>query len=139
MSPSGETLRVRCRNFPGLVSSTTIDWFFKWPDEALKKVSEFFLQDESSIPNQFRDPISSHMVLAHTSVMEKAEKYKEELRRYYYVTPKNYLDFIANYRQLLRSNFKKSDLSIRRLGGGLAKLEDAATAVDKMSAELAAA
>ena len=41
MSPSGETLRVRCRNFPGLVSSTTIDWFFKWPDEALKKVSAY--------------------------------------------------------------------------------------------------
>jgi len=27
MSPAGETLRKRCRNFPGLVSSTGINWF----------------------------------------------------------------------------------------------------------------
>ena len=53
MSPSGETLRVRCRNFPGLVSCTTIDWFFKWPDEALKTVSAFFLKDEAA---NFPDP-----------------------------------------------------------------------------------
>jgi len=31
MSPAGDTLRLRCRNFPGLVSSTNIDWFFPWP------------------------------------------------------------------------------------------------------------
>ena len=44
MSPSGETLRRRCRNFPGLVSNTVIDWFFPWPEEALYKVAEYFLQ-----------------------------------------------------------------------------------------------
>ena len=31
MSPAGDTLRVRCRNFPGLISNTSIDWFFQWP------------------------------------------------------------------------------------------------------------
>jgi dynein heavy chain len=28
MSPAGDTLRVRCRNFPGLISNTSVDWFF---------------------------------------------------------------------------------------------------------------
>jgi len=28
MSPAGDTLRIRCRNFPGLVSNTGINWFF---------------------------------------------------------------------------------------------------------------
>lgn len=31
MSPAGDTLRIRCRNFPGLISNTSIDWFFSWP------------------------------------------------------------------------------------------------------------
>lgn len=31
MSPAGDTLRIRCRNFPGLISNTSIDWFFPWP------------------------------------------------------------------------------------------------------------
>mmetsp|Transcript_39360 Transcript_39360/g.37804 ORF Transcript_39360/g.37804 Transcript_39360/m.37804 type:complete len:250 (+) Transcript_39360:3850-4599(+) len=39
MSPAGDTLRIRCRNFPGLVSSTNIDWFFPWPEEALSAVA----------------------------------------------------------------------------------------------------
>lgn len=45
MSPAGENLRVRCRNFPGLVSSTNINWFFSWPEEALKSVAEFYLDE----------------------------------------------------------------------------------------------
>ena len=45
MSPAGESLRVRCRNFPGLVSNTNIDWFFPWPEEALSDVATYFLKD----------------------------------------------------------------------------------------------
>lgn len=30
MSPSGSKLRLRCRNFPGLVSNAVIDWFFPY-------------------------------------------------------------------------------------------------------------
>jgi len=38
-SPAGDQLRNRCRNFPGLVSNTTIDWFFEWPEDALEDVA----------------------------------------------------------------------------------------------------
>jgi dynein heavy chain len=44
MSPAGDTLRLRCRNFPGLVSNTSIDWFFPWPAEALEDVANYFLK-----------------------------------------------------------------------------------------------
>lgn len=33
MSPVGEALRTRCRNFPGLVNNTVIDWFEAWPEQ----------------------------------------------------------------------------------------------------------
>ena len=44
MSPSGSKLRLRCRNFPGLVSNAVIDWFFPWPADALQKVVLNFMQ-----------------------------------------------------------------------------------------------
>ncbi|GMI47335.1 hypothetical protein TrCOL_g3071 [Triparma columacea] len=136
MSPSGEKLRVRCRNFPGLISACMIDWFFAWPEDALEKVASFFLAEEGNIKDEFREEVVKHMVLTHQSVTSKAGEFREVLRRHYFVTPKNYLDFIANYRELLQQNIKKIDISIKRLDGGLTKLIDAAEAVDRMKVEL---
>jgi dynein heavy chain len=44
-SPIGESLRIRMRQFPSLVSCTTIDWLNPWPDEALLSVAKIFLED----------------------------------------------------------------------------------------------
>lgn len=48
MNPSGDTLRSRCRNYPGLVNSTTIDWMFPWPHQALHAVANVVLRDVST-------------------------------------------------------------------------------------------
>jgi dynein heavy chain len=135
MSPSGDTLRRRCRNFPGLVSNTVIDWFFAWPEDALERVAEFFLREES-LPDDKRGEIVRHMVHVHTSVVTASKRFEAELRRHNYVTPKNYLDFIANYRSQLTSQRGKISTRVRRLEGGLTKLTEASTAVDIMSVEL---
>jgi len=45
MSPVGDTLRVRCRQFPSLINCCTLDWFAKWPEDALLFVSSEFLKD----------------------------------------------------------------------------------------------
>ena len=58
MSPSGDALRTRCRNFPGLVSSCVIDWFFPWPTDALTKVADYFLAEES-LPEEHHKNIES--------------------------------------------------------------------------------
>ena len=31
MSPVGDALRIRCRNFNALINCCTVDWFMKWP------------------------------------------------------------------------------------------------------------
>jgi len=136
MSPSGDKLRIRCRNFPGLVSNCVIDWFFSWPEDALKKVATFLLGDVM-LPDEHRDNIIAHLVKSHTTVIEKSTAYKVEQRRFYYVTPKNYLDLISNYRNQLNINRKKNGSSITRLEGGLTKLVEAAEAVSRMQVELA--
>ena len=46
MSPVGDTLRTRCRNFPGLVNNAIIDWFMPWPEQALFAVATSFLSKE---------------------------------------------------------------------------------------------
>lgn len=135
MSPSGDKLRVRCRSFPGLVSASVIDWFQPWPADALQKVAEYFLQDEQ-LPDELRETIVGHLVFTHQSVVGFSERFADEMRRYYYVTPANYLDFIANYRTELKENNRTIEGSVKRLEGGLTKLIEAADAVDQMQIEL---
>jgi len=45
MSPVGDDLRIRCRKFPSLVNCCTLDWFSRWPEEALLFVSRAFLKN----------------------------------------------------------------------------------------------
>eukprot|EP00644_Phytophthora_capsici_P007267 jgi/Phyca11/16825/fgenesh1_pg.PHYCAscaffold_22_\ len=77
-----------------------------------------------------------HVILAMSPSVRVAHQFGEELRRHYYVTPKNYLDFISNYRLQLKENKAKVTASIARLKGGLTKLVEAAQAVDVMQVEL---
>ena len=53
---------------------------------------------EEDLTEQDRKSIVSHMVMVHESVRAASTRFHEQLRRYNYVTPKNYLDFIHNYR-----------------------------------------
>ena len=59
MSPVGETLRVRCRSFPGMVNNTVIDWFVPWPEQALLSVAGVFLAEED-LPDDARRRSSAH-------------------------------------------------------------------------------
>jgi len=135
MSPVGETLRVRCRSFPGMVNNSVIDWFVPWPEQALLSVAGVFLAEED-LPNEVRTGIVNHMVMVHTDAMERSAVFEQQLKRYNYVTPKNYLDFISNYRGVLKDERRKVDQLIGRLDGGLSKLVQAATEVDAMSEKL---
>jgi len=38
-SPVGEKLRNRCRMFPSIINCCAIDWFDKWPEDALLSVA----------------------------------------------------------------------------------------------------
>eukprot|EP01135_Chromosphaera_perkinsii_P009070 Nk52_evm1s1607 gene=Nk52_evmTU1s1607 len=124
MSPTGETLRKRCRDFPGLVNNTTVDWFTPWPEEALLAVADVFI-GEGLVPEEFRPDIVSHVVACHLSISVYSQTFLETLRRINYLTPKHYLDYLKNYSELLKSRREHNQQQSRRLGSGLTKLIEA--------------
>jgi len=137
MSPVGDDLRRRCRNFPGMVNNTVIDWFQPWPAEALRSVADKFLSDVD-LPESLRSSVTLHMMAVHQSVLDASVDFELQLRRHNYVTPKNYLTFIATYKRELTNNRTRNHELVERLDGGLKKLIQAAKDVAVMQQELAA-
>ncbi|XP_025789014.1 dynein heavy chain 10, axonemal [Puma concolor] len=137
MSPVGDTLRTRCRNFPGLVNNTGIDWFMPWPPQALHAVAKSFLGTNPMIPVENIDGVVEHVVLVHQSVGEFSKRFLQKLRRSNYVTPKNYLDFINTYSKLLDEKTQCNIAQCKRLEGGLDKLKEATIQLDELNQKLA--
>ncbi|MGH0158836.1 UNVERIFIED_CONTAM: hypothetical protein FKN15_061612 [Acipenser sinensis] len=137
MSPVGDTLRTRCRNFPGLVNNTGIDWFLPWPPQALHAVAQSFLGDNQMIPSQHTDSVIGHVCMVHDSVGNFSKKFQQKLRRSNYVTPKNYLDFISTYTKLLDDKDQYILAQCKRLEGGLDKLKEASLQLADLNLKLA--
>ncbi|XP_039416979.1 dynein heavy chain 10, axonemal isoform X2 [Corvus cornix cornix] len=137
MSPVGEDLRTWCRNFPGLVNNTGIDWFLPWPAQALCAVAQSFLGKNKRIPPESSKAVIDHIVMVHESVGDFSKKFLEKLRRRNHVTPKNYLDFINTYAKLLEEKNEFILAQCKRLDGGLVKLKEAAVQLAELNIKLA--
>ena len=141
MSPVGDTLRTRCRNFPGLVNNTVIDWYMPWPEQALKAVAHRFLSKDHSetaalIPDEHHAAVVAHVVHVHQSISVFSADFYTTLRRINFVTPKNYLDFLKSYLDLLGEKDKFVLAQCDRLAGGVNKIAEATVQLDALNAQL---
>lgn len=136
MSPSGDALRNRCRNFPGLVGSTSIDWVFPWPEQALFAVARRFLADHPAIIAEHRDAVVNHVVHVHKSLVFYSLQFLQKLRRKNFVTPKHYLDYIATYLKLMDEKNSFIAAQCNRLAEGIAKIDEAAEQIDVLSQQV---
>ncbi|KAL7391500.1 hypothetical protein ABVT39_010104 [Epinephelus coioides] len=137
MSPVGDTLRTRCRNFPGLMNNTVIDWFLPWPPQALLAVAQSFLGECPMIPEAHCAAVIEHVCMVHSSVGDYSKLFQQKLRRCNFVTPKNYLDFISTYSNLLEEKDQYILAQCKRLEGGLDKLKEASEQLAELNVKLA--
>jgi dynein heavy chain len=138
MSPVGEPFRNYLRMFPSLVNCTTIDWFSDWPEDALHEVAIKYLDDVDLESDLMKKHLSTMFVTVHTSVLEASHKMRNELKRFNYVTPINYLELVNGYRDLLNEKRQSIGNAATKLRNGLSKLDDTKLSVEKISIELEA-
>ncbi|KAJ4429793.1 hypothetical protein ANN_21997 [Periplaneta americana] len=109
--------RNRIRQYPALVNCTTIDWFKDWPKEALLEVANKYLADVNFLETigdkkitlgefeyaaaqeKLRTSVALIFATIHDSVSKYSRKMLTELKRHNYVTPINYLELVAGYKQ----------------------------------------
>lgn len=139
-SPVGDTFRIRARRFPGLVNCTVIDQFHPWPRDALISVAERSLDN---VPSEYLDlgseakkNLAMHMAEEHLSVAKMSEHYLETQRRYNYVTPKSFLEFLNFFDRLLIYKQSQLQSKIDRFKNGLATLQNTTSDVTKLQETL---
>ncbi len=134
MQPVGEAFRRRLRNFPALVNCTTIDWFQSWPNEALTSTaSNFFLQNfEHETDAELREGLVNVAVEIHIKVQSATNDYYQELRRYFYVTPTQYLQLLSTFQRIYNQQKEKVRIQIDRYETGVDKIVATEKDVDAM-------
>nr|XP_046220993.1 dynein axonemal heavy chain 12 [Oncorhynchus gorbuscha] len=134
-SPIGEAFRNRLRQFPSLINCCTIDWFQPWPEEALERVANKFLESLEMSEHE-RQEVMPICKTFHTSAIQLSHKFLSELGRHNYVTPTSYLELIAAFRQLLTQKRDMVMKAKKRYTNGLDKLAFAESQVSEMKKEL---
>uniref|UniRef100_H2ZRC8 AAA+ ATPase domain-containing protein n=1 Tax=Ciona savignyi TaxID=51511 RepID=H2ZRC8_CIOSA len=144
-SPVGEKFQNRALKFPALISGCTMDWFLRWPRDALIQVAQYFLENTkgSIVQVGFKPMLGSSPklfcieFLSQDIVAEKCVEYFERYRRACHVTPKSYLSFLAGYKTIYKSKLDDISVLSSRMKTGLLKLVEAEKSVNELSKELA--
>ncbi|KAF2754571.1 cytoplasmic dynein-like protein 1 heavy chain 1 [Pseudovirgaria hyperparasitica] len=143
MNPPEEGLSSKAATSPALFNRCVLNWFGDWSDQALYQVgSELTLSVDldranfnapDSIPVAYRDlnlppshreAVVNAMVYVHHSLHHFNDRLKKQQNRSTFLTPRHFLDFVAQYVKLY--NEKREDLEEqqRHLNVGLEKLRE---------------
>ncbi|XP_024940596.1 dynein heavy chain 8, axonemal [Cephus cinctus] len=132
-SPVGEKFRSRSLKFPGLISGCTMNWFTRWPKDALCAVSEHFLGHYKVICSpEIKQQLIQVMGDVQDDVGDTCVDYYNRFRRQTFVTPKSFLSFIDGYKVIYKQRLDNINTMAFRMSNGLSKLVDAAAQVDEL-------
>ncbi|KAK4872624.1 hypothetical protein RN001_014653 [Aquatica leii] len=136
MSPVGDAFRRRCRMFPSLVNCCSIDWFSKWPEEALLSVAENSLRELGK--PELVEKIALMCVNMHKTVEDMTERFYNEMKRHFYTTPSSYLELLKLYQTMLDVKKQLIQKTSDRIENGLHKIYETNDVIDTMKEELSA-
>ncbi|KAL8732460.1 MAG: hypothetical protein Q9166_002673 [cf. Caloplaca sp. 2 TL-2023] len=156
MNPPNDGLSSRAATSPALFNRCVLNWFGDWSDQALFQVASelthsvdldqpnFIAPDSIPIafkdlplPASHRDSVVNSMVYVHQSMRRFNQRLERQQGRVTYLTPRHFLDFVAQYVRLFSEKREELEEQQRHLNNGLEKLRDTVDKVRDLRASLA--
>jgi len=154
MNPSNPDFSNRTASSPALFNRCVIDWFGDWSEEGLFQVAKEFTKtmelSEAGFSEKVRkdwnkgDDVEDikHNILVgsivrmHNSVREINTKLAKSAKRYNFITPRDFLDFIRHFVELHAEKKEELQEQQHHLNVGLAKLKETEDEVKNLQASL---
>ena len=156
MNPPQEGLSSKAATSPALFNRCVLNWMGDWSDQALFQVGyeltqsldldkPDFIAPESlpiayrdlALPASHRDTIVNAMVYVHQSINKINARLEKQQGTITYLTPRQYLDFVAHFGKLFQEKREDLEDQQRHLNVGLDKLRDTVDKVRDLRASLA--
>ena len=119
------------------MANCTIDWFLRWPRDALVAVADHFLSSFNIVcTDSIKKQLVQCMGSVHDGVAEYCSQYFQKYRRSTHVTPKSYLSFLNDYKEIYSHKLNEIESMAKRMNDGLTRLVEAEKAVIVMKEEL---
>ncbi|KAK1752146.1 dynein heavy chain, cytoplasmic [Echria macrotheca] len=156
MNPPEDGLSSKAATSPALFNRCVLNWFGDWSDQALFQVAHELTHSVDldrpnyaapdsipvayrglTLPPSHREAVVNSMVHIHYSLQRFNEKLVKQQGKVTFLTPRHFLDFVAQYVKLY--NEKREDLEEqqRHLNVGLEKLRDTVDKVRDLRVSLA--
>lgn len=133
MSPVGDRLRFRCRQFPALIDCCSINWFDDWESEAVENVSVRILES-TEIP--MINDVAHLLRYIHEFGVEISQDFMRATGRKCFITPKNALDNVELVNQLYAMRGGRIQRLRNVLVSGSFKLEETSKLVAQLKVDL---
>ena len=156
MNPPEDGLSSKAATSPALFNRCVLNWFGDWSDQALFQVgseltqsvdldrSDFTAPDsipvayrDLSLPASHRDTVVNSMVYVHHSLHRFNQRLLKQQGRTTFLTPRHFLDFVAQYVRLFTEKREDLEEQQRHLNVGLEKLRDTVHQVRDLRSSLA--
>lgn len=156
MNPPQEGLSSKAATSPALFNRCVLNWMGDWSDQAFYQVGLELTQSvdldkqnftapdsiplayrDLSLPASHRDTIINAMVYVHYSVQRLNLRKEKQFGKITYLTPRHYLDFVAQYVRLFNEKRESLEEQQRHLNVGLEKLRNTVDKVRDLRQSLA--
>lgn len=137
MNPQSEDFSNRAGSSPAIFNRCVIDWFGDWSEQALNQVAKELTEDIVYSPGIVHAVIVELIVRIHKCVCRLNDKLRASGKKFNYMTPRDYLDFIRHFKKLAEE--KRNDLTEQQthLNNGLSSLKNTEVKVSELKINLA--